>query len=213
MRRPVLIAVACLALAGCGGGSPSLADCQDQAFYDENTEACLDVVRDSVGEAIAEEEANSAAEEVDRAGEGVPVVEGPVTEPGTFPGDLTAEVVDVTTAAEADPYDPANDTRVLVTVRFTNTGTEVFAWSSDPNVIDAGPDGDLLYGENRFPAHAYYNDQNNLPTQLVPGSSAEWTGLFYMPGAELGTLAVSVSPERGTFQPWTFTGVETLAAG
>jgi hypothetical protein len=47
----------------------------------------------------------------------------------------------------------------------------------------------------------------------VPGSSAEWTGLFYMPGAELGTLAVSVSPERGTFQPWTFTGVETLAAG
>jgi hypothetical protein len=213
MRRPVLIAVACLVLAGCGGGSPSLADCQNQTFYDENTEACLDVVRESVGEAIAGEEANSAAEEVDRAGEGMPVVEGPVTEPATFPGDLTAEVVDITTAAEADFDDPANDTRVLVTVRFTNSGSETFAWSSDPNGLDAGPDGDLFYGENRFPAHAYYNDQNKLPTQLVPGSSAEWTGLFYMPGAELGTLAFSVSPERGIFEPWTFTGVESLVEG
>src|SRR3712207_5496381 len=32
-----LVATACLGLAACGG-SPSLADCQDQAYFDANTE-------------------------------------------------------------------------------------------------------------------------------------------------------------------------------
>jgi hypothetical protein len=201
----LLSTAACLSLAACGGEAPTAQQCQDQAYFDENTDACLDAARGA-----ASEELGSAEEEAPVASEEPAVTEGPVTEPAAFPGDLTAEVVGVSTAGEADSDNPANDTRVLVTVRFTNNGSDTFAWSSDPNGLDAGPDADLFFGENRFEAQGYYNDQNQLPTQLVPGTSADWTGLYYMPGAELDTLALAVSPERGMFEPWTFTGVEAL---
>lgn len=55
----------------------------------------------------------------------------------------------------------------------------------------------------------WFNDSNNLPTQLAPGTSATWVSVFSLPGSELGTLAYSISP-TDAHEPWTFTSVETL---
>lgn len=141
-------------------------------------------------------------------------VEGPVSDgPHQWDDGMAAEIVSVT--AEADPeYDnPANDTHVLMTVRFTNNGTATFDWGGDPNVVfEGGPDGALLYGINRMPASGYrYDGENDLPRQLVPGTSADKIFSAYMPGTELGTLAFEVVPVwNGPYTPFTFTGVDQL---
>lgn len=179
MRHTLVLAAAVL-LAGCSTETPPAEDAPATG-------------------AVAEESAAPESEPL----------EGPVTEPFEWADGVTAQVIDVVTTAESSADNPADDTRVEVIVRFTNRGDDVFMWLGDPNALDAGPDADLLYGVNRTIAQSYYYDGNRLPTQLQPGTSAEWTSLHYMPGSELGTLAFSVAPAEG-YVPYTFTGVETL---
>ncbi|SDN35408.1 hypothetical protein SAMN05660642_04647 [Geodermatophilus siccatus] len=139
--------------------------------------------------------------------------EGPVSEPHQWDNGIAAQVVSVTTEADPEYDNPYNDTHALVTVRFTNNGTAAFDWGGDPNVImEGGPDGDLLYGANRYPASGYmYDGDNDLPLQLRPGTSADKIFSAYLPGAELGTLAFQVTPVwNGPMTPWTFTDVQTL---
>lgn len=128
-----------------------------------------------------------------------------------WPDGATATVIAVTASpARGQSENPADDTRVEVVVEFGNTGAEMVAFGPAPNTIDAGPPVDLLYGANRTEAQGWFVD-NNLPTQLTPGTTARWVAEFTAPGDELGTMAVTVAPTLG-HQPVTFTGVETLVS-
>lgn len=141
----------------------------------------------------------------------VEIAEGPVSSgPHAWPDGVTAAVVSVTSSPAVAPEIPAEDTDVIVVVEFGNQGATTLSFGESPNQVDAGPAVALLYGANRTSAHQWYYEANTLPTQLTPGTTARWTASFTMPGAELGTLAVTVSP-TDAHPPWTFTGAETLA--
>ena len=138
--------------------------------------------------------------------------EGPVSDgPYSWEDGITAEVVSVVASPYENLDEPANDTELRVTIAFSNNGTDVYQFGPDPNGLDSGPSTDLFYGANRYQAQSYYNDQNNLPTQLQPGTAAEWVALFYVPAGETGTLALSVTPDEAHEQ-WTFAGVEALVS-
>jgi hypothetical protein len=155
-------------------------------------------------------EPTTAGTESDPAGGEGALPEGPVSEgPHQWPDGLAAEVVTVESRPAETVDDPALDTEVRVTVQLTNTGSEVVSLGADPNGLDAGPDDELFYGGNRYEAQGWYNDANNLPTQLAPGTSASWVSVFTLPGTELGVLAYSFSP-TDAHGPWTFTELESL---
>lgn len=187
-RLVALVPVLVAALAACGGqGATATSPTSAPASETEDTDA--------------------AAE--DSAGELGPA-EGPAADgPYTWPDGITAAIISIETAPAVEPDDPAEDTEVRVTVEFGNEGTDTLSFGDNPNMVDAGPVVDLLYGANRTRAHGWYYDDNNLPTQLTPGTSAQWTALFTMPGSELGELAVTVAPDD-THAPWIFTEAETL---
>lgn len=150
--------------------------------------------------------ASSAAETEPPAPE---PVEGSATEAHAWPDGVTARVVSVTATPAVEPENPVDDTEVKVTVEFGNQGAAPVEFGAEPNTIDAGPHVGLLYGVNRTQAQSWFYGDNQLPTRLTPDTAAMWTATFTAPGAELGELAVSVTPTQ-EHPAWTFTGVEKI---
>lgn len=141
-----------------------------------------------------------------------PPTEGPVAEPHRWPDGVTARVVAVTRApahAGVGPHDPALDAGLLVTVRFTNDGRKPLTWGSGT----ATAEWTLYYGRNRYAAEGdAYPGSARRPTRLMPGTSAEWTTINFVPSPDMGTLALQLTPLRNdpAYPPWTFTGVERV---
>lgn len=136
--------------------------------------------------------------------------EGPVAQPHRWPDGVTAQVVAVTPAPAGvggAPHDPTLDARLLVTVRFTNEGSRTLTWSGGAATAECT----LFYGRNRYPAEES-PEGGRLPTRLLPGTSAQWTTINFLPSPDTGTLAVQLAPVRNdpAYPPWTFTGAERL---
>jgi hypothetical protein len=135
--------------------------------------------------------------------------EGPVSEPATFPGGLTVEVVSV----EATPAEswvaediPGHDTWVTVQVRLS-------AEQDTPLVVDelggTGARGELLFGPNLTAANSWASD-GETPTRITPDSPVTLIDEFSLPADGLGELRYSFTPDSATMDSHTFTGVELL---
>jgi hypothetical protein len=202
MRRALIgLGATALLLSGCGsgdeGGAAASTSSDDECIgYGCSPEQDAEINAGEAGAGAEEAAAVTAAERY------------------AWPDGLAVEVVEVTTEAEPESDESANDTHVLVTVRFTNTGEDPFVWGADAGSIGAsGPEVTLLYGANQYEASQYSPDvRSELPRQLLPGTSADWLSSFYMPAAELDTLVLAVSPawDRTDHAPVTVTGVEQL---
>ncbi len=119
------------------------------------------------------------------------------------------------TAQKTDHYQsdqPDHDMEIRVTVKLTNSGTENVPLDGSYG----GPISDqLFYGQNRYEAQGWMAMDNakssdTLPQRLVPGTSAEYVGVFSLPAAEADRLAFSYSPDPAVYPTHTFTDVETL---
>ena len=146
----------------------------------------------------------------------LPSSEGPATEAHAWPDGVTATIVRVTRAdanlLPLGPESPANDAGVVVTTEITNTGAGELRWDA----ATAVPDGTLLYGRHRLPAHMYgWANGAPLPTRLLPGASVRWSVIGFLPGTQLGSLAYAMTPRWNdpTRPEWTFTGVDRFLAG
>ncbi len=164
--------------------------CADAAYFDQNVEFC----------------ANAGPIETEAS-----VVEQPFAE---WPGGLRAEIASVTAEA-TDSYlsdQPDHDMEIRVTVRLSNSGAENIALDGS----HMGPMSDqLLYGANRYEAQGWMamdNPQSSdeLPQRLVPGTSAEYVGVFSLPSTEADPLIFSFSPDSTLYPTHNFTDVETL---
>ncbi|RBY85919.1 hypothetical protein [Blastococcus sp. TF02A-26] len=195
MRRLVVASAlaAVVVLSGCGGG-----DDADRPSAASPTEECIGFGCSDEQDAElleGEAEANEPAE--------VSVTDGPYE----WPDGVTARIVSATAGPlEFGGPEPPDDTQVTIVVEFRNGGEAPFLF----------PDGTLyvadevFYGENRYEAGAWAVADNNVPQQLVPGTSTTYTTVVAMPGSELGKLAFQTSPNSDTHPPVTFTDVETL---
>lgn len=143
--------------------------------------------------------------------------EGSVADPGNnfvqYPNGLRGQI----TAVSARPDDgthqsdqhPDFDELVTVTLQLTNTGNSPVQLNTDA----LGPSQvDLYYGENRYEAQGWVTEKNgiqDLPQQLVPGTSAKFDQDFTLPSSGMAVLAVKFQPES-SYPPFVFTDVQTL---
>lgn len=198
-----------LALSACGGSSPSAAECQDQAFFDENRDACIEAARSAGAEALGSE-APSVTEDPATEEPELPPLEGPATEPAVYPGGVTAEIVSVE-AAPAESWvaeeQPGHDTMVRITVELSAgpDGYPLTADSLGPN----GPNGNLFYGPNRTEANGWHVDQE-FPTLVTEESPVTLVEEFSLPADGLTELVYVYTPDAEFEEPWTFTGVQGL---
>lgn len=137
-----------------------------------------------------------------------PPTQGPASEQHQWADGIAARIVSVTPAPADLPFtanDPANDLGLVVTVEFTNNGTAPLTWDSST----ATPDWSLMYGANRYKAEGYADPDSQLPTRLMPGTTATWSTVNFLPHDQAGELALSVTPlwHDPAHPAWTFTGV------
>jgi hypothetical protein len=170
------------------------------------------VIGRSGGDAPAGPRATASA----AAGTERPPAAQQVTLAHAWPDGVTATIVAVTRAgADLLPYgpeSPANDAGVIVTTDITNTGSTVLRWDTSTAV----PGGTLLYGKKRLPARMHgWNGGTPLPPRLLPGASARWSVIGFLPGAQVRGLAYSMTPRSNdpAHSAWTFTAVDRLIGG
>ena len=195
MKRYALPLAVLLALTGCSGGEPNT----PPPGYENDIEG---------GQEALDAEASANADE------NATLVEAGET--AEWDNGVTAKITAVTAEpVEGSDYaDKGHDTMVHVVVEIANTGADTFMFGDE----FAGPKDDLYYGENLYEAQewALYDNQgqsvDDLPKQLVPGSSATYASDWSLAGEGLSMLTFEFTPARDDLPPFTFAGVETLIA-
>lgn len=196
VRRIVMLISVALAVAGCSSAGHGKAE--TSAPISCFGEGCGGAAASSI--AAAEGSASAAP------------TEGPAAEAHAWADGITAKVTSITRAPANLGFSsptPGLDAVLLVTVEFSNAGSAPLAWDTST----ATPDWKLYYGANRYEADGYsYDRAPKLPSRLMPGTTATWTTLDFLPSDQLGTLALRVTPlwNDPAHQPWTFTGVDSL---
>ena len=186
MKRYAAAFAMILVLAGCSGGDI------------EGGQQALDA------EASANAEGDGPKTTVDAA------------ETAEWENGLNAKITAATAApVEGSDYtERGHDTEVTITVELSNDGSAPFVFSDSyqgPN----GPRDTLYYGENLYEAQEWANPgkgMDALPKQLVPGTSATFTGVWSLPAEGLQSLTYEFTPDHGNLLQYTFTGVEKLIA-
>lgn len=140
--------------------------------------------------------------------------DGPATEPATFQNGLVVRIVSVAVG----PADPAvygqstkgEDTLVTVTTEITNNGKEAYAFpQAKMNVAER-----LVYSPNEYDATGqmvYDVGRNDLPAQLVPGTSATTVSRHTIPAFGKESMKFHFSPDAEALPTYTFTDVQALA--
>jgi len=102
---------------------------------------------------------------------------------------------------------------VYVTVKLTNTGPDPIQLADEFDVRSM-----LYYGENRYEGNEWGLDTadrslDDLPQQLVPGSSAEGTELYSIESSGEDVLRYTFNPDTAGYADHTFVDVETMTQG
>jgi hypothetical protein len=149
--------------------------------------------------------------------------EGSVAEPATaFPvypqNGLRIELTEVRVAPDTfnigfEDASNSHDRAVYVTVKLTNTGPETIPLADEFDVRSM-----LYYGKNRYEGTEWVLDSadrsiDDLPQQLVPGSSVEGTELYSIESLGEDVLRYTFKPDIAGYADHTFTNVETMAQG
>ena len=206
MKRGLLLLCAVVSLSACGESMPTAAECQAPDITQETADACLEAARSAGREAFDAEKSATAAEPTEEA----PVESGgPATEPASYPGGVTAQLISVE-ASPAEPWVaediPGHDTWVRIEMRLSSE-TEL------PLTVDpmggTGARGVLLYGRNLTEANAWATEQET-PTRITPDSPVTLIAEFSLPADGLEELVFVYTPETETEPTHRFTGVEQL---
>ena len=196
MKRYALPLAFLLALAGCSSDDPANSPAASEG-YPEGGQEALD----------AEASAN--------AGENAALVDA--SETAEWDNGLTAKIASVTTgaASEYQNEQEGHDVTVQVTVEIANTGDAAFVFAENRYTGPGGARDDLYYGENLHDAQGWagsVDGLDELPKQIVPGSSASYTGEWSLPSEGLEVLTFEFTPDNENLPTYTFTGVESLIA-
>ncbi len=197
-------ALAALMLSACGSSTPTAEQCQDPAFFGENTQGCIEAARTVVGDTF--EDTGDVS-----GGSGEVALEGPATEPATLPEGLTVQIV----SAEASPAEswvaediPGHDTMVRLTVRLS--AEEAMPVNVDPMGGIGTANGRLVYGPNWIEANSWAVEEQVAASRIAPGAPLDLIEEFSMPAEGLSELSYALSPAAGTASEFMFTDVETL---
>lgn len=191
MKRYALPLAVLLALAGC-----SASDRPTDGGYPEGGQAAV--------------EAEASANE----GENEGLIDA--SETAEWDNGLTARITAVTSepTTHYQHVDKGHDTIITITVEIANTGDEAFAFAANRYTGPGGPSDALFYGVNMYDAQGWANVDgdgvDDLPKQLVPGTSATFSEEWSLPGAEADVLTFEFTPDRETLMSFYFTDVQTL---
>jgi len=210
------LAAAVLVLTACGSSAPTAEQCQNAAFFEENTEGCIEAAKAvagedfPAGESTDESGGETGSEESGEAAEAV--LEGPASEPGTLLEGLTVQIV----AVEATPAEawvaediPGHDTIVQLTVRLT-AEEETVPVNVDPMGGIGTAGGRLVYSPNFIEANGWAVENGISASQVTPGVPLDVVEEFSLPASGLGDLSYAFSSEQGTASEFMFTDVEAL---
>ena len=195
MRLFVLPLAALLALAGCSSDEPAAQPPANPTGIDG-------------GDAALDAEASANADE------NFPIVKADET--AEWDNGLTAKIVTVTSTAttEYQKQQDGHDTVVRITVELANTGDVVFVFAENRYTGPGGPSDSLYYGVNLYTAQGWANVDgdgiDDLPKQLVPGTSATFSEEWSLPSEGLSALTFEFTPDRETLPTFTFESVESL---
>jgi hypothetical protein len=217
---PVLVVgmVLCLAVAGCGG-APSSVTAQSASTSSPAVDRsmCQDETFRAAHVALCGTDSPPGPAAISTEGS-VTTKDGAFVQyPNGLRGEITKVIAKADDGTHPDDSHPDFNELVTVTVKLSNTG-------STPVKLDNDGLGtsqlDLYYGVNRYQAEGWMTDLHgvqDLPQQLVPGTSATFDSDFTLPSTELGTLAVTFQPgagisasESASYTAYTFTDVQTL---
>ncbi len=200
-------AIAAFSLSACGSSTPTAEQCQDPAFFEENTQGCIEAAKTVVGDTL-EDTGDVSGESADVA---EPTLEGPAGEPATLPEGLTVQIVSV----EASPAEswvvediPGHDTMVRLTVRLS--AEEAMPINVDPMGGTGTANGRLVYGPNWIEANSWAVEEQVAASRITPGAPLDFIEEFSMPADGLSEMSYAFSPAAGTGSEFMFTDVEPL---
>ena len=134
-----------------------------------------------------------------------PAMEGHASDPATYPGGVTAQIVSVDIGPAEAPYVAAGEpTWVRIVTRISVTGEDDYA------VGDWGPQGSLRYGPNRTEGILYASGGNADVELVAVGHPVDFVEEFALtvPEADVGELRYSFSPAAEYEEPWVFLDVQ-----
>jgi hypothetical protein len=107
----------------------------------------------------------------------------------------------------------SHDRAVYVTVKLTNTGSDAIPLADEFDIRSM-----LYYGENQYEGNEWVLNSadrslDDLPQQLVPGSSAEGTELYSIESSGEDVLRYTFNPDTASYSDHTFTDVESMVQG